>query len=116
MEIWLKLTLIAIAFFLLIFLFMKSLKLLFKIAVVIVGIFLLYQLYIGYLEPLVVKSCPLDCEDGNVSTVDYCSEKTNYQCMHSLGCNCEEEPCKESICSIETNFTCIYTEAEGCKT
>jgi len=83
--------------------------------------------------------CPEDCNDNDFCTEDYCSETTNFECVHKniIPCcgnaNCEGNedfsscpndcinPCPDScednnpftkgICDETTNFECVFEEA-----
>ena len=42
----------------------------------------------------IISQCPLNCDDNNACTTDYCDEKTNYVCKHDIIIPC----CGNYIC------------------
>ena len=48
------------------------------------------------------KECPLNCEDNNPSTIDYCSATTDYVCQHDQQAVCGDSSCQPG----ESTETC----------
>jgi hypothetical protein len=61
-------------------------------------------------------SCPDDCDDNDSCTRDYCSEATNYTCMHDnlLPC-CGNGVCEDTLINIRMDTENHETCPEDCK-
>jgi len=56
------------------------------------------------------KSCPSSCDDFNDCTEDYCSEETNFDCVHKPIDNC----CGNAKCEIGENYQNCADDCPNC--
>jgi hypothetical protein len=80
---------------------------------VVIGIFVLILILIGgalFLFTDLFKKCPNSCDDFNECTEDYCSDETNFKCVHKPIDNC----CGNGKCEIGETYENCADDCPNC--